>query len=137
MEELKEAGINRRFARTVGIPVDHRRHNRSLEGLQANVQRLKEYRSRLIIFPKKAGKTRKGDSEPELVKLASQLKGPVLPIKRQPPTHKARAVSDEDRKFSAFQTLRVARANARLVGVREKRAKKQAEEAAAAKGRGR
>ena len=149
----------------MGIPVDHRRHNRSLEGLQANVQRLKEYRSRLIIFPKKAGKTRKGDSEvslngsilppswragsyldghtkppplqPELVKLASQLKGPVLPIKRQPPTHKARAVSVEDRKFSAFQTLRVARANARLVGVREKRAKKQAEEAAAAKGRGR
>lgn len=63
---MQEAGINRRFARTVGIPVDHRRHNRSLEGLQANVQRLKEYRSRLIIFPKKAGNTKKGDSEVSL-----------------------------------------------------------------------
>lgn len=61
----------------------------------------------------------------------------MLPIKRQLPMQKARAVSDEDRKFSAFQTLRVARANARLVGVREKRAKQAAEEAAAAKGRGR
>lgn len=47
----------------MGIPVDHRRHNRSLEGLQANVQRLKEYRSRLIVFPKKAGKTKMGDSD--------------------------------------------------------------------------
>ena len=61
----------------------------------------------------------------------------MLPIKRQLPMQKARAVSDEDHKFSAFQTLRVARANARLVGVREKRAKQAAEEAAAAKGRGR
>lgn len=61
----------------------------------------------------------------------------MLPIKRQLPPPKARAVSDEDRKFSAFQTLRVARANARLVGVREKQAKQAAEEAAAAKGRGR
>lgn len=61
----------------------------------------------------------------------------MLPIKRQWPKPKARALSEEDRKFSAFQTLRVARANARLVGVREKRAKKAAEEAVAAKGRGR
>ena len=55
--------MNRKFARTVGIPVDHRRHNRSLEGLQANVQRLKEYRSRLIVFPRKAGQPKKRDSD--------------------------------------------------------------------------
>lgn len=72
-----------------------------------------------------------------MVKLATQVKGPVLPIKRQWPKPKARTITEEDRKFSAFQTLRVARANARLVGVREKRAKQAAEEAAAAKGRGR
>lgn len=45
------AGINKGFARTIGIAVDHRRRNKSVESLQANVQRLKEYRSKLILFP--------------------------------------------------------------------------------------
>ena len=48
---------------TLGIAVDHRRRNRSSESLQANVQRLKEYTSKLIVFPKKANKPKKGDSE--------------------------------------------------------------------------
>lgn len=62
LEELKTAGIPRKFARTIGIAVDHRRKNRSAESLQANVQRLKEYRSKLILFPRKPGKPQKGDS---------------------------------------------------------------------------
>lgn len=32
--ELQEAGIPAKFAPTIGIAVDHRRKNRSLEGLQ-------------------------------------------------------------------------------------------------------
>merc|ERR1719378_1799827 len=32
--ELKEAGINRKEARSIGIAVDHRRRNRSMESLQ-------------------------------------------------------------------------------------------------------
>lgn len=59
---FQTAGIPRRFARTIGIAVDHRRKNRSAESLQANVQRLKEYRSKLILFPRKPGKPQKGDS---------------------------------------------------------------------------
>merc|ERR1719315_1019553 len=55
LEELKAAKIPRRLAPTIGIAVDHRRRNKSVEGLQMNVQRLKEYRSRLIIFPRKMG----------------------------------------------------------------------------------
>ena len=51
------------YARTVGIAVDHRRKNRSVESLEANVQRLKEYQSRLIVFPRRAGKAKKGDAE--------------------------------------------------------------------------
>jgi large subunit ribosomal protein L13e len=39
--------------------VDHRRRNRSLEGLQANVARIKAYRSNLVIFPRNAKKPRK------------------------------------------------------------------------------
>lgn len=56
------AGINKKFARTIGISVDPRRRNRSTEALQANVQRLKEYRSKLILFPRKPSAPKKGDS---------------------------------------------------------------------------
>ena len=62
LDEIKRAGLNRGFARTIGIAVDHRRKNRSLEGLQQNVQRLKEYRSKLILFPLNPKKPAKGDS---------------------------------------------------------------------------
>lgn len=56
------AGIHKKTARTIGISVDPRRRNRSTESLQANVQRLKEYRSKLILFPRKASAPKKGDS---------------------------------------------------------------------------
>lgn len=59
---LQAAGIHKKTARTIGISVDHRRRNRSTESLQSNVQRLKEYRSKLILFPRKASAPKKGDS---------------------------------------------------------------------------
>lgn len=49
---FQAAGLNPAFARTIGIAVDSRRRNKSVESLQVNVQRLKEYRARLILFPK-------------------------------------------------------------------------------------
>lgn len=48
---LQQAGLNKRFARSVGIAVDPRRRNKSHESIQQNVQRLKEYKAKLIIFP--------------------------------------------------------------------------------------
>merc|ERR1712087_968964 len=51
--ELKEAKLNKKEARTLGVAVDHRRRNRSAESLQLNAQRLKEYKSKLIVFPRK------------------------------------------------------------------------------------
>lgn len=60
--ELKEAGVGRKEARGLGIVVDHRRRNLSEEGKKLNVERLVEYRKRLIVFPKKANKPKKGDS---------------------------------------------------------------------------
>ncbi|XP_071498587.1 large ribosomal subunit protein eL13-like [Diadema antillarum] len=130
LEELKAAGIHKKFAPTIGISVDHRRKNRSVEGLQANVQRLKEYRSKLILFPKKLTKPKKGDSEEAELKLATQLAGPVMPIKKTVRREKARAITDEERKHSVYQALRMARSNQKLHGIRAKRAKeKEAEEA--------
>ena len=40
LTELKEAGIDRKEARSIGIAVDHRRRNKSNESLQLNSQRL-------------------------------------------------------------------------------------------------
>merc|ERR1712203_809279 len=62
LEELKTAGISKNMAKTIGICVDHRRRNKSVESLQINAQRLKEYQSKLVLFPIKASKPRKGDA---------------------------------------------------------------------------
>ena len=62
LAELKEAGIGKKEARGVGIVVDHRRRNLSEEGKALNVERLKVYKAKLIIFPRKASKPKKGDS---------------------------------------------------------------------------
>ncbi|KAJ0970117.1 hypothetical protein J5N97_022994 [Dioscorea zingiberensis] len=67
LEELKAAGIPKKLAPTIGIAVDHRRKNRSLEGLQANVQRLKTYKAKLVIFPR-SKIFKSGDSSPEELK---------------------------------------------------------------------
>lgn len=52
----QEAGIPSKLAPTIGIAVDHRRKNRSLEGLQENVARLKAYKGKLIVFPRRSKK---------------------------------------------------------------------------------
>merc|ERR1712232_1369561 len=80
LEELKEAGVNRKEARGLGIAIDHRRRNRCEESLQANVQRLKEYKSKLVVFPRRAGKPKAGDSQVAELGAAAQHTGVVLPI---------------------------------------------------------
>ena len=62
--------------------------------------------------------------------VAAQLQGPVLPIIQSKPVNKARKITDEEKKQSVFTTMRMARANARLIGVRAKRAKEAEAEAA-------
>jgi len=121
LDELKAAGVHRLEARTIGISVDHRRKNRSVEAFQQNVQRLKTYKSKLILFPR-GGKAKKGDSTVEERKLASQLKGTILPIKNKTRQPKIRTVTDDERKFGAHYLIRKARITKRLAG---KRAKKE------------
>nr|QBH73305.1 putative cold induced protein [Carausius morosus] len=128
LDEVKGAGLSVGFARSVGVAVDHRRRNKSIESLQHNVQRLKEYRSKLILFPIHPNKKlRKGEATEEERKVAVQLKTPVMAIKQPTIKPKARAVTEEDKKFSAFTALRKARADARLVGIRAKRIREAAE----------
>ncbi|WEW59388.1 60S ribosomal protein L13 [Emydomyces testavorans] len=140
--DFQEAGIARKLAPTIGIAVDHRRVNACSESLSANVARLKEYRARLILFPRKSGQFKKLDSSAEDIKAALESKnlaksvGSLLPIanvsRAQAVTEISKADMPEGEK-AAYRKLRDARSDARYVGVREKRAKAKAEEAAAAK----
>ncbi|EEB06565.1 60S ribosomal protein L13 [Schizosaccharomyces japonicus yFS275] len=131
LEELKAAGIPRRYAPTVGIPVDHRRRNRSEESLQRNVERLKAYMAHLIVFPRKAGKPKAGDAKD--VSGAEQVAvDAVVPIAAEP-VEEAKAISEEAKSFGAFATLSNERAYARYAGARAAFAKKRAEEAEAKK----
>lgn len=101
------AGLTAGFARTIGIAVDRRRRNKSVEGQQENIQRLKEYRSKLILFPVHANrKLRKGEATEEERKTATQHTGPVLPISKAVPEIEFRQITDEEKKFNAFHTLR-------------------------------
>merc|ERR1712066_389191 len=59
LQELKEIGFSAKYARTVGIALDHRRSNRSMECLNADVARLKEYKTKLLVFPKRKTRNRK------------------------------------------------------------------------------
>ncbi|XP_062814167.1 large ribosomal subunit protein eL13-like [Anolis carolinensis] len=107
--------------------VDPRGRNRFTEALQANVQRLKEYHSKLILFPRKPSAPKNGDSPAEELKMAIQLSGPVMPITNVHKKEKAQ-VSTEEKNFKAFASLRMVRANVRLFGIQDKRAKEAAEQ---------
>merc|ERR1712179_139874 len=128
LQELKAAGVFKKQALAVGIAVDYRRRNRSIESLQQNVQRLKEYRSKLILFPKKQSKPGKGDATEEEMKMATQLSGPVMAISQRVTKDKARAITDDEKRFDPYFCLRQARANKRLQGYREKKAREKAQE---------
>lgn len=56
--ELKAAGIPKLQARAIGIPVDHRRKNRSEEALKINVERVKAYKERLVVLPRRNKKNK-------------------------------------------------------------------------------
>jgi len=131
LAELKEAGIGRKEARGVGVVVDHRRRNLSEEGKMINVERLKAYKSRLIVFPRKTGKPKKGDSSAEDLK--AETTRASLPLPSISPSETPRKITAEEREFSAYRALRVARANKRHEGARKVRAAKKEEEEAAKK----
>ncbi len=123
LEELKAAGMSKRSAQTIGISVDHRRRNKSVESLQENAQRLKEYRSKLILFPQNSKKPRKGDSSAEDCKKATQFEGRIQPVKKTAKRQRAMEITEDAKNFKAFNTIRQARAVARLWGIRAKKAK--------------
>ncbi|SGZ53791.1 CIC11C00000002499 [Sungouiella intermedia] len=114
LAEVKAAGLSAKYARTIGIAVDHRRQNKSQETFDANVARLNEYQSKLVIFSKK--------SAAEGVQVSAAA---TFPVEQSAPESAPRAVVVPEK--TAYRTLREARDEKRYKGIREKRAKEKAE----------
>lgn len=123
--------------------MDPRRANLSQESVATNVERLKNYHARLILFPRRSGNPKKGDtSDSKELEAASKGEGiakkhhhalPVLNVAREESVTEVKKSEMGEGTKNAYRTLREARSEARLVGVREKRAKAKAEDSAATK----
>eukprot|EP00658_Telonema_sp_P-2_P063003 TRINITY_DN516_c0_g1_i11.p1 TRINITY_DN516_c0_g1~~TRINITY_DN516_c0_g1_i11.p1 ORF type:complete len:235 (+),score=110.57 TRINITY_DN516_c0_g1_i11:77-781(+) len=136
LAEIKAAGLGKKEAQSLGIAIDHRRRNKSVEGQEANVQRLREYRSKLVVFPKHAKNTKKGwvdDAAADTV--VEQTTGVVMPAKASSKKCKARAITPEEAAGHTVRELKAAFNDARLKGYREvqRKAKAEAAEQAALK----
>ncbi|KAL3895240.1 MAG: hypothetical protein SGARI_007508 [Bacillariaceae sp.] len=107
LEELKAVKITPKYARTIGIAVDHRRTNKSNESLELNVGRLKAYLDKLVVFKK--GQDASG---------ATQLKGTIQPIDYSKPEIEMQEVSADLKSFKAFTTMRLARQETKVAGYR-------------------
>lgn len=118
MAEIKAVGLTPKYARTIGISVDHRRQNKSQETFETNVQRLKEYKSKLVIFDKKTKAS-------ETVSYEQVSTSATFPIEQPAIEQGTRAVEVPEQ--SAYRTLRLARNDKKYKGIREKRAKEKAE----------
>jgi large subunit ribosomal protein L13e len=79
---------------------------------------------RLIVFPRKAGKTKKGDTEGAAdidLKTVDTVKVSV-PLPQLYEAEKPRAITSDEKEFEAYRTLRIARAAKRNAGQIKKRA---------------
>jgi len=127
--ELKDAGLTMAFAQTVGIAVDHRRHNKNAETQAANVKRLTDYKSKLILFPSKEGSNvvKNGmipDSTADKLKNVEQNITPsVFALPAVDKSITSMAITKEMTEFKAYQKLRHERINKYYEGKRIKRAK--------------
>eukprot|EP00823_Brevimastigomonas_motovehiculus_P008115 TRINITY_DN7386_c0_g1_i1.p1 TRINITY_DN7386_c0_g1~~TRINITY_DN7386_c0_g1_i1.p1 ORF type:complete len:228 (-),score=68.36 TRINITY_DN7386_c0_g1_i1:62-745(-) len=128
LDELKAAGLHRRQAKQLGITVDHRRRNVSNEGFQVNVNRLKLYQSKLVVFPRRSGKeVKKGEATKEQRKAVTQVDlSKSMPITAVLPRIKARPITAAD-EYDAYKILHKARMDKKKWGAREKRAKDKKE----------
>merc|ERR1719223_2113678 len=111
LAELREAKISPKLAPTIGISVDHRRRNRCTESLQENVNRLKLYKSKLLIFPKKS-KVKKGDTpRSELQNVAQNTLKEIIPVPKPALRIKARKINADEKEKSVYKILKKARSN--------------------------
>lgn len=103
-------GLRRKVARTIGISVDPRR-NQSTERVPAGHRAAAQgILLQAPPLPQEAFGPQEGDSSAEELKLATQTTGPVMPIRNVHKKEKARVITEEEKNFKAFASLRMAHA---------------------------
>jgi len=124
--ELKVAGITSKFARTVGIAVDHRRHNKNADTQATNVERLSQYKNKLILFPRVADKPKKGEindsTADKLTAAVQNTTDGVFALPKVTRRCKVQALTADMKKFNAYQKLRKARIDKKMFGKKIKAA---------------
>jgi len=121
LAELKGANILPQFASTVGIAIDTRRSNKSVELLQLNVNRLKAYVEKLVLLPRKDGKPKKAQKgaiadTTEKVDVVQNVHADVLPAAKARKNEKGAKVSKEMNAFRAHGQIRLERMRLKHVG---------------------
>jgi large subunit ribosomal protein L13e len=123
LEELRQAGVQRDFARTIGLSVDHRRTNKSVESTQRNVNRLKAYLEKLVLLPKRTGKPCKGNhgvlsDATEVPQLVQNLSRSVVGRPEVKLREKPVVITKEMKDFKPYRQLRQERTNQKWHGKR-------------------
>jgi len=120
LAELKGAGIAVKYAPTVGIAVDPRRTNKSEESLALNVARLVEYKSKLVVLPRRRSKPKQGDATKEecdaVLMTTTVSGGHVMPHLKVAKTIEMAEVTADMKAGTAYTTMRLARQETRLEG---------------------
>merc|ERR1712226_616880 len=121
LAEIKAAGLGKREAQSLGIAVEYQ---------EANVQRLREYRSKLVVFPKHAKHAKKGWVDTAAAdSVVDQVRGTVMPVPAKNNKCKARAITPEEADQHTVRMLKAERNNARLIGYRAVKLKEKADKA--------
>lgn len=122
--ELKKAGVPMKLARTIGISVDKRRRNKNDASTTMNADRIKEFKSKLIVFPKAGKKAKQGDAtRAQLANVAQNTHKDIIPLPKRSTAIVSRKITAAEKKTSVFATLRKRFVDRKL---EPKRAKKRA-----------
>jgi large subunit ribosomal protein L13e len=114
-KELKEAGIKGlSYARSLGIAIDLRRKDTSKETLDLNSNRIKEYISRMILYPRNEQKPEKKPQVKEAT--AEKLKSPeakvqntikgVIELPKKEIGYSFEPITEEMKKKNVYKTQR-------------------------------
>merc|ERR1712070_388765 len=93
--------------------------------LQENVNRLKLYKAKLLVFPRGSGKkcVKKGDTpRSELQNVAQNTLKEIIPVPKPTLRIKARKITDAEKEKSAYKTLKKARTDKKYLGEKLKKA---------------
>ena len=140
-DELKAAGLTKLNARSLGVAVDHRRQNQNKETFNLNVERIQAFRSKQVLFPlntlRKAKKTERKTARDAQKQVVANLRSSVqatesVAFKPSRTVDQARAITEDERKASAFVTLRKAKMAAKKAGDAVKKANAKEKELATA-----